>query len=143
MTRKVVDTVIGDGGKLAAGFFKENNDCAVRAIAFATGVSYSKAHDLFTAAGRKHGKGSSLEMIDRVAANFMSARTNLGRYHTTPTGQRRLGWCPTLATFLKEHPTGKYVVIIRRHAVAIINGKCYDSFVNSGSKPVSAFYKVA
>ncbi len=35
-----------DGGKVAAGFEHEYNDCAVRALAVSTGISYGDAHDM-------------------------------------------------------------------------------------------------
>ena len=38
---------IDDGGRAAAGYKGETNDCACRAIAIATGMPYQKVYDEF------------------------------------------------------------------------------------------------
>ncbi len=40
-----------------AGLSDERNDCTVKALALATGISYQEAHSDLAARGRKHGKG--------------------------------------------------------------------------------------
>lgn len=43
--------------------FNETNDCSVRAVAAATGVSYAEAHAAMTKRGRKHRQGTSDDQI--------------------------------------------------------------------------------
>src|SRR5271156_2691424 len=46
-----------DGGKVAEGFAFETNDCTVRALANASGLSYKEAHRIAKASGRHAHRG--------------------------------------------------------------------------------------
>lgn len=118
-----------DGGRAAAGFKGSTGDCATRAIAIATDLSYQEAYDLVN----KHGKA---ERRSKKRRSKSSART--GVYG--PTMRRimaELGWewTPTMKvgqgckTHLKadELPSGKLIVSLSRHYAAVIDGVVHDN----------------
>jgi hypothetical protein len=44
---------------------------------------------------------------------------------TNPKYKKPTGY--TIASFIENHPTGRYFVIVDGHAVAVINGKLYGN----------------
>ncbi len=120
-----------DGGRSAAGFEHERNDCSVRAWAEARGIPYAEAHAAFKAAGRQDRRGTP----GRVSWDVMGRPT-----HVLPrTGPGAM----TVARFLALHPVGRYVIHVARHAFAVVDGRQLDH--QSLYKPrarVSSYWKV-
>ena len=56
----------------------ETNDCAVKAVAIVTGVDYGRAHILFSAFGRVHGKGTPFRITAQVMdeLGFVAVKIN-------------------------------------------------------------------
>lgn len=106
-----------DGGRL--GFApNEQLDCTVRAFALVSQISYRDAHVMMAKAGRKEGK----RMADFAA--FM--KTWCGRICNTRY-VRRAGDCGiTLGRYVKDHPTGRYLLRVRGHVVAVVDGVALD-----------------
>lgn len=48
---------------------------------------------------------------------------------------------PTVDEFAKVHPTGRYVVSVARHVVAVVDGKYYDTW-DSGDCKMYGFYEL-
>lgn len=113
--------VCSDGGMKSSGF-KEHNDCAVRAYVHFKDVSYDKAHALFKANGRKDRKGTHYFTIMKV----------LGR--TNEKGGM------TVNQLMRQHPGKTMYVVIRRHALAIVNGIIHDTFKSGGKSRVEKFW---
>lgn len=117
-THRKLNFIKNDGGRQAAGF-NEKLDCTVRAVAIALNMSYSSAHSLLTAYGRK----------DRHCYNlgwFLSH--GMGQwlaedYSTT---------CHTLGQFVQAHPKGTFICVTRKHAMAVIDGVIHDTFCTGG-----------
>jgi len=118
-----------DGGRVAAGFKGDTRDCVTRAIVIATGLDYREVYDLVNAHGKKERKS-------KKRRGKSSARTGVYK----PTVRRimkELGWewTPTMqigsgcTVHLKEDelPSGRLVVSVSRHLVAVIDGVVYDS----------------
>ena len=113
-----------DGGMSAEGF-KERNDCAVRALALVTGISYKDAHSKFKSLGRKNGRGTRNTDIDKVMAelNFVHDK-----------GPR------TVSRLLQKYPKGNVYVVVRRHAFAVIDGTIHDTFVTGAKSRILRCY---
>lgn len=92
----------------------EHNDCTVRALANATGLSYHDAYTLAADAGRKPGRG--------IHSKVLIARAKLRglRFRKLRFGQR------TVARFIREYPRGRFYVHVYAHAFAIVNGDVSD-----------------
>jgi hypothetical protein len=131
-----------DGGRNIEGFLNETNDCSVRALSLSTGVSYTKAHDLLKTEGRRDRKGSKLPMIknslhslivDHVIVDFQelvpsAVMTENNRFYGT--SPRR----PTLQSIVDKYPTGRYLIIVTGHALAMIDGVIHDKGEVSGPR---------
>jgi hypothetical protein len=95
---------------------KERNDCVVRALTSALDTDYGKAHRICRHAGRRNRNG----MITHKAV--LQVREEWGQKYRT----LKRGVGGTLANFIATHPIGSFVVTVRRHAIAIVNGAAND-----------------
>lgn len=120
----------------------ETNDCVVRALAAATGVSYDEAHqyaaDKFN---RKNKQGTfgfttKLDMLKREGAVLGKEFTKIGdpicniisnpdmiqpfTYYKVygETVKREM----TFKTFVKKYPKGTFLLVVSRHAFSIKDG---------------------
>lgn len=122
--------VYDDGGRVAAGYHGVAGDCAVRAIAIATGKPYQEVYDAVNALARQH------ERRGRRKRGVSNARTGVYRQ----TAQRYLTslgwtWTPTMAigSGCKVHlrtdelPQGRLVVSVSKHYVAVVDGVIRDT----------------
>ena len=106
-----------DGGRAAASI-QDRNDCTVRALAIASGIPYAAAHALLKAHGRKQGKGVLTAVV------IDAFKDHLGDYvRTSPFMSER----PTVASFLRDQPKGTFVVAVRGHVFAVIDGVQHDN----------------
>lgn len=107
----------------------EDNDCTVRAAVVRFATSYARAHELMeTIAGRRPKRGVKggkiIEFLNKMGLIVC----------------REARWArPTLAQFLKDHPTGRWYVVLARHAVGVNNGKPVDT-LDPGSRSRVWFY---
>ena len=123
-----LDFQFDDGGRAAAGFKGPANDCVTRAIAIATGRQYREIYDEINALGRTE--------KERPKRWRSSARMGVHR----PTARRYLAslgwtWIPTMqiGSGCKVHlrkgelPSGRLIVSVSRHVVAVIDGIVHDT----------------
>lgn len=115
-----------DGGRKDAGFKGETGDCGVRAVAIALRIPYSIVYDAANAMGkmerRRTKKSSARNGIWTKTLNEMVA----------PHGWV---WVPTMGigTGCKVHlraselPSGRLIVRVSGHYVAVIDGVIYDT----------------
>lgn len=121
-------TVYHDGGRQAAGYTGRTGDCVTRAIAIATEKPYQEVYDALNAIAR-------YERTGKRKKRKSNARTGVYRY-TIHTYLTSIGWTwhPTMfvgqgcKVHLKpeELPSGRLIVRVSRHLVAVIDGVCYD-----------------
>ena len=139
--------VIQAASKGVERFDNEANDCTVRALANAYGMPYKLAHKIMAKQGRKSKSGlhpaKTHEALTRMGFNL------LGVYGTTKKARflaRMLDCQPkagiTLATLLTSIGLGRYVVTIRGHALAIVNGEVLDYGNNLANSHVATVYKL-
>jgi len=102
----------------------ESNDCAVRAMAVALDKAYEDVHKVCGMAGRPPRKGMTVSEIEKAV--HMSTRNPDSKF-TWMTKHAR----PTFAQFANSNPTGRFIVVRKGHAVALIDGVWYDA-VKSG-----------
>lgn len=110
---------------------RETNDCCVRALANACGKSYIEAHRMCEMHNRDARRGMFEEELDRMFKTFTKVGVIKGPYSSDKT-------C-TVNTFCKRHPKGRYFVIERRHAFAIIDGIVYDYNYRGARKVIGAW----
>ena len=137
-----------DSGSLAASQSelakRENNDCVVRAFMSALDITYDQAHNwvkvnfnrlphqgVYTAMYIKNvlGKvkgGKKLEAYGCHPDFGWNMEVKGFKVITNPKYKnKKVGY--TLKSFIENHPTGRYFVIVNRHAVAVVNGVLYGN----------------
>ena len=92
----------------------ERRDCSVRAFSVAACVSYSAAQEIFRRCGRKPNKGTPFYVTDRVVKREFPNAVFYGASNLT------------LPKFAKEHSEGHYIVHVRGHALALVDGVIHD-----------------
>lgn len=99
-------------------FPHETNDCTVKALAAATGVSYLTAHDLLAKRGRKIGKGfNSLVMIEEIQ--------KLGK-EVKDVGSLIIPHTKTVRAFGARNYKGTYLIRTKGHILCSKNGVVQD-----------------
>lgn len=122
--------VFNDGGRKSAGFKGAAGDCVTRAITIATGKSYQEVYDAINAASvgertgrRKRGTSSARTGVyKRTSRNYIAS---LG-WRWTPTMQIGSGCKVHLRA--DELPSGRLIVVVSKHMVAVIDGVIHDTF---------------
>ena len=125
----------------------EQDDCAVRALANATEKTYADCHDIFKQNGRKSGKATRHDIVHnvyisnglRLVCSF--GTTNDAKYVSSVYGVPNLAGS-TLAKVMKSLHTGKFIVSVRSHVFAVIDGDVIDDRPLSGAQSVTSLYEV-
>ena len=117
-----------DGGRAAAGYKGKAGDCVARSIAIAAGKPYAEVY-----AALANGAGRERKSKGRSARNGIhTSRKWFGEYMRaigfvwTPT--MRIGSGCTTHLVAGEVPeTGRHVVMVSRHATALVDGVIRDT----------------
>ena len=139
--------LIGASDKLQA---SEDNDCVVRALMHTLGITYAESHHLCeTKLNRHPGCGVHTNIyLPRIKQSHGKKINQLGKLSGNDNGWKRLTRTKKtkvttlrnlkqkfvkvrkevqvyykLKEFIKAFPIGTYFVTVRRHAIAIIDGK--------------------
>lgn len=99
---------------------RELNDCAVRALALAASLSYQDAHDLLSWHGRQK------DGVTRNAHKLYDVLFPECRIEAT-AGHHPMYDRPTVGQFLKAHPVGRFLCMVKGHAFAVRDGIVYDT----------------
>lgn len=118
----------------------EKNDCVVRSIASATGVSYRTAHTFCkNEMGREDKKGvNNLFMATRfIKAEDEGLTLDNKEFSIRKLGKKEIKnryklhgeviWRKkTLKSFMQSHPKGTYLVLVAKHALTVKDGELLD-----------------
>ncbi len=89
-------------------------DCTVRSISVAEGISWDKAYDKLSDSARELGlMMNSVEAVEEYLDR---------RYYTVPH------YSKYVKEFIKEYPKGTYLVTMPGHITVIKDGVLYDTF---------------
>jgi hypothetical protein len=123
---------------LADPTFSDRNNCALNAMSIVLAKPYYDVYKVFKTHGRVTGKGASVRMIT-VALNVLQKGTpeKAMENFQMPTKMKM-----SLAKFAKQYPEGKYYVIKKNHALALIDGIWYDNQEPNPRSYVKWFFKV-
>jgi hypothetical protein len=127
----------------------EDKDCTVRALANAAGLPYNIAHRVLEKAGRKPKRGATLEVLtaaykrmgfvtQSIHGSTKQARYLSQRIETSMPVQRGI----SLQYMLPRINDGRYIVLVRGHVFAVVNGKVMDYGDNPAGCSVVAVYKL-
>lgn len=141
----MIGFVLNDGGRKAAGFKGETGDCVTRAVAIVTDKPYREVYNAINALGKT-------ERLSKNRRSKSSARSGVhkdtGRRYICSLG---LTWTPTMLVGqgckvhldAAELPTGRLIVAVSRHLVAVIDGVIHDTAdcSRNGTRCVYGYYK--
>jgi hypothetical protein len=113
----------------------EKNDCGVTAIAIALGIGYDKAHKVLSSVGRKPRRGISFNMLKDAIEN-VTGKEPMYQTILKPNGSQYTG-----VTIGKALPKGKYVLLFRGHAAALVDGVIED-WTDGRRKRILGYFKV-
>lgn len=119
-----------DGGRAAAGYKGTAGDCAVRAIAIATGLSYQQVYDDINTHASRERRGSKKRGVSNARTGVYKATVQ--RY------MKQLGWrwVPTMQigqgcqvhVRSSELPAGRLVLNLSKHFAAFVDGVLHDTY---------------
>ena len=129
--------IYDDGGRAAAGFKGKTGDCVARALAIATGLPYQQVYDRLAEGNKnqrvtKHtrkslaGKATARNGVYTGRKWFKDYMAELG-FKWTPLA--KVGE-PTTTT-VADMSGGTYVLSLRRHSAALIDGHLHDTWDSS------------
>jgi hypothetical protein len=144
-----------DGGRLAAGFTgkRDAGDCATRAISIATGKPYAEVYAELFRRGREFWGQVYIHAPKTVSRNA-SPRGGVADWIFRPYLED-LGWqwTPTMhigsgcEVHLRadELPSGRLIVRVSRHLVAVVDGVIHDTHdpSNNGTRCVYGYWREA
>jgi hypothetical protein len=116
-----------DGGRAESGRKGKAGDCVVRAIAITTGKPYAEVYAVLA-------KGQQKVTGQRSARNGVNVKTKAFRDYMaslgfTWTATMRIGsGCTTHLTEGEVPMTGRHILKVSRHFVAIVDGVIRDTF---------------
>lgn len=125
-----------DGGRAAAGFKGDAGDCVTRAIAIATEIPYQQVYDALRARAETYAASHRSRTARQIALRGSSPRDGVFS-EISRSYLLELGWArqPTMqiGSGCKVHlradelPSGRLIVNVSRHLVAVINGVIHDT----------------
>ena len=139
-------------GRHEAGFSSEKGDCTVRALAAGANLPYDIAHSIMKASGRRDRKGHSFQSGAEVAekqglikvkftnaCEFVNDVQRGARYQLYGTRSS----LPTFAQVANRLPKqGRFVVRIKQHVFAVVDGIVYDSAITGPRKRVTTVAEI-
>ena len=135
-----MEYIYNDGGRSEAGYKNSDSDCAVRAIAIATGKTYKEVHKELT------------EINKFKNQKYVSARYGNTTMDTIRNYMRYLGWKWTATMGIgsgckihlkkEELPSGRIICRVSKHITAVIDGVVHDVYNSSrnGTRCVYGYF---
>lgn len=114
----------------------EVGDCQIRAFSKVLNLTWLEAFDMTIPICREL---QTYTIFDCDLKKTKKAMDKLGFSYigiSNKKGSKR----PTVDGFAKDHPTGRYIVTIAHHVVAVVDGKYYDTW-DSGEKSLYGYYE--
>ena len=124
--------------KIGRRYYGDTNFCSVLAVAVVADISYGKAFHAYRRVGRFTGKGTHRATQQMVLKKF-NVSVRLDRDKTYGYEGK------TLNNVLRDckHWTGRYLVYVRGHVLAIRDGVCEDWTAEGSRRQVVSIYKVS
>lgn len=123
----------------------DKNDCAIRAIANVSSIPYPVLREKMIKLGRKPNRGTPWNVLDKVykesgaMLTFIWGKAARSLKHYVKYNDV-VDKSITLERFVKTFPKGRHIVLIRKHALAVVDGKIIDSGDNKAGARVIATY---
>ena len=113
----------------------KTGDCQIRALCKTLGISWLEAFDLTIPICREL---QTYTIFDCNPEKTHEAMKEMGFTYTGISNKKGVKR-PTVDSFAKDHKSGKYIVKVAHHVVAVVNGKYYDTW-DSGKRSLYGYY---
>ena len=111
-------------------------DCTIRALSKALNVTWLEAFDLTVPLCREYQVSSVFGAPSSIERNIIN---RLG-FAYVGISNRKGSKRPTVDSFAKDHPSGRYILNVANHEVACVDGKYYDTW-DCGEKSLYGYYE--
>lgn len=145
-----MSTVIKSDSRGVERISGEANDCTVRALANVSGMPYSIADRVLSAEGRRSRRRCGLEAMHAAYKRMgLELQAVYGEDRTARYMQQRIApgsilqQGSTIGTQIKTMTQGRYIVLIRGHVFAVVDGKVLDYGNIAAGSRIQAVYKLA
>lgn len=111
-------------------------DCTIRALSKALGVTWLEAFDLAIPICRR-------EQVTNIFGGDLNLRKKMLEelvFSYTGVSNKRGTKRPTVDSFAKDHPKGRYICTVANHEVAVVDGKFYDTW-DSGDCSLYGYFE--
>lgn len=112
----------------------DRNACVVIAWAEIFGCSFEKAFAYLQDHGRKYRRGMFNKDIESAMRNVVSFKVEKLPY----SEDNRV----SITKFVKNHPVGRYFVLVRGHALCIKDGVVFDNIGMTNRRQVIGAWKI-
>lgn len=128
-----MEWIYNDGGRAEAGYKGTTGDCVCRAIAIATERPYQEVYDLINEYAKKERTGKRKQGVSnaRTGVYKNTIRKVMAHYGFKWTPTMLIGQGCKVHLTADELPTGRIVVSISGHEVAVIDGVIHDTYNSS------------
>lgn len=108
-------------------------DCAVRAVSIALGVDWETAYAMLVK--------NAFQMADMPSSNAVIAATLRKHGFYRDVIPNECADCYNAEDFVKDHPSGVYVLGFGNHVATVKDGIIWDAWDSSKEVPQYVFYK--
>lgn len=112
-------------------------DCQIRAFCKVLGLSWVEAFDLTIPICREL---QTCTIFDCDLSKTKEAMSRLG-FEYTGISNKKGSKRPTVESFAKDHPKGKYILSVANHVVACVDGQYFDTW-DCGWKSLYGYYQL-
>ena len=113
-------------------------DCTIRALSKVLDCSWLEAYDKMVPICRKYQAPNIFDLSLKVEQEAMK---ELGNFEYTGVSNAKGTKRPTVAEFAKAHPTGRYILNVANHEVAVVDGQYFDTW-DSGRCSLYGYYEL-
>ena len=111
--------------------YNDTNACCVVTFCKVFDTTYDKAFLHLKSHGRQTRKGMFIRDIENMFLSIKKSKVRKGPY----TKQNRI----TLGKFIENHPEGRFFVLVRGHALCVIDGVLFDHNESTRRQVTSAW----
>ena len=125
--------------------YRENNDCAVRALSALLDCSYGLVHRKLKRQGRKNGRGTAWSHIRTACKQICEMKGREVSWHGFPEYRAKYSKARgfnvlSIGAFQRQHPKGTYLLSMSGHVATLRNGELVDWTGNSSKRHLLCGY---
>lgn len=134
-----------DGGRAEAGFKGSTGDCVTRSIAIATGKPYQEVYDALNAlaVNERMGKWKKKKSSSRTGVYKVTHGEYISSIGWVWTATMKIGSGCKVHLKADELPSGRLIVRVSKHLVAVLDGVIHDTYdcSRNGTRCVYGYWK--